>query len=153
MQNPYDVLGIPYSSSIDDVKKQYKRNHQQFDLSDDAVPVFGTMASQFNDPGMNALYSALIRQIAAKTGNVYESISIVGQRARQISSKMKEELSGKLSEFASSVDNLEEIFENREQIEISKYYERMPKPSALAIDDFLADKVDFRNREEGTTEN
>jgi hypothetical protein len=66
---------------------------------------------------------------------------------------MKEELSGKLSEFASSVDNLEEIFENREQIEISKYYERMPKPSALAIDDFLADKVDFRNREEGTAEN
>jgi hypothetical protein len=51
------------------------------------------------------------------------------------------------------VDNLEEIFENREQIEISKYYERMPKPSALAIDDFLADKVDFRNREEGTAEN
>lgn len=94
-----------------------------------------------------------VDKIAAKTGNVYESISIVGQRARQISSKMKEELSGKLSEFASSVDNLEEIFENREQIEISKYYERMPKPSALAIDDFLADKVDFRNSEEGTTEN
>lgn len=92
-------------------------------------------------------------KIAAKTGNVYESVSIIAQRARQISSKMKEELSGKLSEFASSVDNLEEIFENREQIEISKYYERMPKPSALAIDDFLADKVDFRNREEGTTEN
>ena len=94
-----------------------------------------------------------VDKIAAKTGNVYESITIVGQRARQISSKMKEELSGKLSEFASSVDNLEEIFENREQIEISKYYERMPKPSALAIDDILADKVDFRNREEGTTEN
>jgi DNA-directed RNA polymerase subunit K/omega len=94
-----------------------------------------------------------VDKIAAKTGNVYESITIVGQRARQISSKMKEELSGKLSECASSVDNLEEIFENREQIEISKYYERMPKPSALAIDDFLADKVDFRNREEGTAEN
>jgi DNA-directed RNA polymerase subunit K/omega len=73
-----------------------------------------------------------VDKIAAKTGNVYESITIVGQRARQISSKMKEELSGKLSEFASSVDNLEEI---------------------LAIDDFLADKVDFRNREEGTAEN
>ena len=94
-----------------------------------------------------------VDKIAAKTGNVYESITIVGQRARQISSKMKEELSGKLSEFASSGDNLEEIFENREQIEISKYYERMPKPSALAIDDFLADKVDFRNREDATTEN
>jgi DNA-directed RNA polymerase subunit K/omega len=93
-----------------------------------------------------------VDKIAVKTGNVYESVSIIGQRARQISSKMKEELSGKLSEFASSVDNLEEIFENREQIEISKYYERMPKPSALAIDDFLTDKVDYRLREEGNEE-
>ncbi len=94
-----------------------------------------------------------VDKIAIKTGNTYESISIIGQRARQISSKMKEELSGKLSEFASSVDNLEEIFENREQIEISKYYERMPKPSALAIDEFLADKIDYRAREEATDEN
>lgn len=92
-------------------------------------------------------------KIAIKTGNIYESVSIIGQRARQISSKMKEELSGKLSEFASTVDNLEEIFENREQIEISKYYERMPKPSALAIDDFLADKIDYRDREDGKEEN
>lgn len=94
-----------------------------------------------------------VDKIAIKTGNTYESISIIGQRARQISSKMKEELSGKLSEFASSVDNLEEIFENREQIEISKYYERMPKPSALAIDEFLGDKIDYRAREEATDEN
>jgi DNA-directed RNA polymerase subunit K/omega len=94
-----------------------------------------------------------VDKIAAKTGNTYESISIIGQRARQISSKMKEELSGKLSEFASSVDNLEEIFENREQIEISKYYERMPKPSAIAIDEFLGDKIDYRNRTEETDEN
>jgi DNA-directed RNA polymerase subunit K/omega len=94
-----------------------------------------------------------VDKIAIKTGTTYESISIIGQRARQISSKMKEELSGKLSEFASSVDNLEEIFENREQIEISKYYERMPKPSALAIDEFLGDKIDYRAREEATDEN
>jgi DNA-directed RNA polymerase subunit K/omega len=87
-------------------------------------------------------------KIAAKTGNVYESVTIIAQRARQISSKMKEELSGKLSEFASSVDNLEEIFENREQIEISKYYERLPKPTSLAIDEFMADKVAFRVRDE-----
>jgi DNA-directed RNA polymerase subunit K/omega len=91
-----------------------------------------------------------VDKIAEKTGNVYESISIISQRARQISSKMKEELSNKVSEFASSVDNLEEIFENREQIEISKYYERLPKPSALAIDEFTADKIDFRVREEGS---
>jgi DNA-directed RNA polymerase subunit K/omega len=103
----------------------------------------------YSDPGT---FTVDVDKIAVKTGNVYESVSIIGQRARQISSKMKEELSGKLSEFASSVDNLEEIFENREQIEISKYYERMPKPSALAIDDFLTDKVDYRLREEGNEE-
>ena len=86
-----------------------------------------------------------VDKIAVKTGNVYESVSIIGQRARQISSKMKEELSGKLSEFASSVDNLEEIFENREQIEISKHYERMPKPVLVAMDEFLNGKVYHRN--------
>lgn len=86
-----------------------------------------------------------VDKIAAKTGNTYESISIIGQRARQISSKMKEELSGKLSEFASSVDNLEEIFENREQIEISKYYERLPKPSLIAIQEFFDNKIYHRN--------
>ena len=89
-----------------------------------------------------------VDKIAAKTGNVYESISIVGQRARQISSKMKEELSGKLSEFASSVDNLEEIFENREQIEISKFYEKLPKPVAMAMQELLEDKIYVRMPEE-----
>ena len=79
--------------------------------------------------------------IEDKTGNVYESLYVVAKRARQISTKIKEELSGKLAEFASSVDNLEEIFENREQIEISKYYERMPKPTLLAVDEFLEGKV------------
>lgn len=86
--------------------------------------------------------------IAAFTGNIYESITIVGKRARQISTKTKEELNSKLAEFASSVDNLEEIFENREQIEISKFYERMPKPSSLAIDEFLDHQVMFRLPEE-----
>ena len=85
-----------------------------------------------------------VDKIAAKTGNVYESISIVGQRARQISSKMKEELSGKLSEFASTVDNLEEVFENKEQIEISKFYERMPKPTSLAMEEFTEGKIHHR---------
>jgi DNA-directed RNA polymerase subunit K/omega len=87
-------------------------------------------------------------KIAAKTGNIYESVAIISKRARQISTKMKDELNGKLAEFASSVDNLEEIFENREQIEISKYYERMPKPSALAIDEFMEDKLSVRDRNE-----
>jgi len=89
-----------------------------------------------------------VDKIAAKTGNTYESISIIGQRARQISSKMKEELSGKLSEFASSVDNLEEIFENREQIEISKFYEKLPKPVAMAMQELLDDKIYIRKYEE-----
>lgn len=83
--------------------------------------------------------------IAAKTGNLYESVSIISKRSRQLATKMKEELNQKLSEFASSVDNLEEIFENREQIEISKFYERMPKPTSLAIDEFLADKIAHRD--------
>nr|WP_293836076.1 DNA-directed RNA polymerase subunit omega [uncultured Arsenicibacter sp.] len=88
-------------------------------------------------------------KIAAATGNLYESVSIISKRARQISTKMKEELSGKLSEFVSAVDNLEEVFENREQIEISKYYERMPKPTSIATDEFLEGKIYFRyNTEE-----
>jgi DNA-directed RNA polymerase subunit K/omega len=92
--------------------------------------------------------------IAEVTGNIYESIAIIGKRARQISSKQKEELNSKLAEFASSVDNLEEIFENREQIEISKFYERMPKPSTSAIEEFMEGEVSFRyaNEEESTEE-
>jgi DNA-directed RNA polymerase subunit K/omega len=90
--------------------------------------------------------------LAAKTGNLYQSVSIMSKRARQISLKLKEELNNKLSEFATSADNLEEIFENREQIEISKYYERMPKPTSISIDDFLEDKFTFRDRDEEVTE-
>ena len=83
-------------------------------------------------------------KIAAATGNIYESVYIISKRARQISTKMKEELSNKLSDFVSAVDNLEEVFENREQIEISKYYERLPKPTSVATDEFLDGKVYFR---------
>ena len=84
------------------------------------------------------------KEIAEPTGNIYESLVIIGKRARQISSNQKEELNGKLAEFASSVDNLEEIFENREQIEISKFYERMPKPTTSATDEFLQEELNFR---------
>lgn len=86
-----------------------------------------------------------LRDLDAKTGNLYESIAIVSKRANQISSEMKEELTNKLAEFASHTDNLEEIFENREQIEISKYYERLPKPSLIAINEFLESKIYYRN--------
>ena len=83
--------------------------------------------------------------LAQDTQNVYESVSIISKRARQISAKVKEEVSSKLAEFATTVDNLEEIFENREQIEISKYYEGLPKSTILAIEEFLDNKVYFRN--------
>ena len=86
--------------------------------------------------------------LASKTGNIYQSIFSVSKRAQQISIKTKEELTQKLSEFASSVDNLEEIFENREQIEISKFYERMPKPSTLATEEFMDDKIMYKETEE-----
>ena len=92
-------------------------------------------------------------KIGEATGNLYKSIAIISKRAKQISSDMKEELNGKLSEFASTVDNLEEIFENREQIEISKFYERMPKPTAMAIEEFANDEIYWRmNEAEETTE-
>lgn len=86
-----------------------------------------------------------IRQFDGPTGNLYESIAIISKRANQISSEMKEELSAKLAEFASHSDNLEEIFENREQIEISKFYEKLPKPSLISINEFLENKTYYRN--------
>ncbi len=82
-----------------------------------------------------------------KTGNIYESLVIISKRANQISVEMKEELTQKLDEFASHTDNLEEIFENREQIEISKFYEKLPKPVAISIQDFENEKVYARNPE------
>jgi DNA-directed RNA polymerase subunit K/omega len=85
-----------------------------------------------------------VRSLDKDTENIYESIVIVSKRANQISAALKEELNAKLSEFASSNDNLEEIFENREQIEISKHYEKLPKPTLLATQEFLEGKVYHR---------
>src|SRR5690606_9037969 len=85
-----------------------------------------------------------VRQLDTNTNNVYESIVVISKRANQIASDIKEELHNKLADFATANDNLEEVFENREQIEISKHYVRMPKPSLLAIDEFLNDKVYYR---------
>ena len=87
-----------------------------------------------------------INELAGKSENIYRSVVIISKRARQISSNLKEELSSKLAEFASTVDNLEEVFENREQIEISKFYERMPKPTTSATEEFLEDKIMFREK-------
>ena len=79
------------------------------------------------------------------TGNIYETVAILTKRANQIASEMKEELNKKIEEFATNNDSLEEVFENREQIEIAKYYERLPKPTLIAIHEFLNDEIYFRN--------
>ncbi|NOT77065.1 MAG: DNA-directed RNA polymerase subunit omega [Cyclobacteriaceae bacterium] len=89
-----------------------------------------------------------VDKIAAHTGNVYESVVVISKRARQIAINIKEELNNKLAEFATTVDNLEEVFENREQIEISRFYERLPKPTTSALDEFLEGKVNYRRRSE-----
>lgn len=86
-----------------------------------------------------------LRDLDKTTDNIYESIVVMSKRANQISNNIKEELSQKLSEFTSANDNLEEVFENREQIEISKYYEKMPKPSLIAVQEFLEGKIYYRN--------
>jgi DNA-directed RNA polymerase subunit K/omega len=85
-----------------------------------------------------------VDKIAAQTGNLYQSVVVISKRARQISVNLKEELNNKLAEFATTVDNLEEVFENREQIEISKFYERMPKPTNTATEEFIEGKLNHR---------
>ena len=86
-----------------------------------------------------------IKEFEKKTGNIYETIAVIAKRANQIGSEMKEELNGKLSEFTTAGDNLEEIFENREQIEISKHYERLPKPTLIAAQEYMEGKIYARN--------
>lgn len=83
-------------------------------------------------------------KMSERTGNIYETINIVAKRANQISVEMKDELSKKLQEFATYTDNLEEVFENREQIEISRYYERLPKPVSIAVQEYNQDKLYIR---------
>lgn len=87
-------------------------------------------------------------EIDAKTGNIYEAISIISKRATQINSEIKKELLEKLDEFATYTDNLNKVFENKEQIEVSKFYERLPKPHALAVQEWLEDKIYYRNTRE-----
>lgn len=106
--------------------------------------------NNFDLKGSNAERSTVTRNLTdleQHTGNIYQAISVVSQRANQISKVLKEELSGKLAEFATVSDNLEEVFENREQIEISKFYERMPKPHAMALEEFIEGNTYFREVE------
>jgi DNA-directed RNA polymerase subunit K/omega len=100
-----------------------------------------------NFKNTNAEASTVTRnmdEIEEVTGNIYESCVVISKRSDQIAVDLKEELIGKLNEFASTTDNLEEVFENREQIEISRFYERLPKTNAMALKEFLDDKVYYR---------
>jgi DNA-directed RNA polymerase subunit K/omega len=85
-----------------------------------------------------------LRKFDEETQNIYQSVVIISKRANQIATEVKTELSNKLAEFASSTDNLEEVFENREQIEIARHYEQMPKPTLVAISEFLNEKIYHR---------
>lgn len=89
-----------------------------------------------------------VNELKGKTGNIYESIAVIAKRANQINITVKEELHNKLEEFASHTDSLEEIHENKEQIEISRAYERMPNPALLATSEFLESKVYYRKNED-----
>ena len=93
----------------------------------------------------NTTVTRRLRDFEKNTGNVYESVCSIAKRANQISQEIKEELNSKISEFVSVTDNLEEIFENREQIEIAKYYEQMPKASLIAVHEFLNNQIYIRN--------
>ena len=86
-----------------------------------------------------------LKSLEDDTDNIYESITVLSKRSNQINIEMKEELDQKLDEFATSTDNLEEIFENREQIEISKFYEKLPKPALIAAKEWDDDQIYFRN--------
>ena len=86
-----------------------------------------------------------LMELCEDTGNIYETVAIIGKRANQIAAEMKNDLSKKLQEFASYNDNLEEVFENRGQIEISRYYEKLPKPKLIATQEYIEGKVYYRN--------
>ena len=97
--------------------------------------------------GNNVAETRNISEIKGKTGNLYESIAIIAKRANQINITIKEELHNKLEEFASHTDSLEEVHENKEQIEISRAYEKMPNPALLATTEFLDGKIYYRKND------
>jgi DNA-directed RNA polymerase subunit K/omega len=96
----------------------------------------------------NVVETKSLNSLKSKTGNLYESIAVISKRANQINVALKEELHNKLEEFASHTDNLEEIHENKEQIEISRAYERMPNPAILATHEFMDNKIYYRKGED-----
>ena len=120
-------------------------------LSEEAAIWIEKNKEEMSFKNTNAERSTVTRDtidLEKNTGNIYESIVVLAKRSNQISTSMKEELTTKLQEFASSTDNLEEIFENREQIEISRYYEKLPKSVAIAIEELKDDSIYVRKIEE-----
>ena len=95
----------------------------------------------------NVVETKNLTDIKSKTGNLYESIAVIAKRANQINISLKEELHNKLEEFASHTDSLEEIHENKEQIEISRAYEKMPNPAILATQEFMEEKIYYRKND------
>lgn len=93
-----------------------------------------------------------IERFSQETGNIYESVVVLSKRANQVSLEMKEELNKKIEEFATPSDNLEEVFENREQIEIARFYEQLPKPTLIAVQEFIEGKIYYRNPNEDQPE-
>ncbi len=123
----------PSSSFLREAEKLYADSLEKLNKSKNKI--LNSMAVQ------SSIITRDVEKIAAQTGNLYESVVVISKRARQIAVNIKEELNNKLAEFATTVDNLEEVFENREQIEISKFYERMPKPTTTATEEFLGRKA------------
>jgi DNA-directed RNA polymerase subunit K/omega len=103
---------------------------------------------QLSTSTSNNIETRDVNELKNRTGNLYESIAIIAKRANQINISVKEELHNKLEEFASHTDSLEEIHENKEQIEISRAYERMPNPALLATTEFMESKIYYRKNEE-----
>ena len=99
-----------------------------------------------NAPSSTSTYNR--ESIESPTDNIYEALSIISKRSNQINLDIRKELHEKLDEFATHNDSLEEIFENKEQIEVSKFYERLPKPHAIAIEEWLNEKIYHRNTED-----
>ncbi len=105
-----------------------------------------TKYRESNAPSSTTTYDK--NKVEGHTDNIYEAISIISKRSTQINLDIKKELHEKLDEFATHNDSLEEIFENKEQIEVSKFYESLPKPHALAVEEWLNDRIYHRNTEE-----
>ena len=103
---------------------------------------------QLSTSTTNNIETRDVNELKTRTGNIYESIAVIAKRANQINITVKEELHNKLEEFASHTDSLEEIHENKEQIEISRAYERMPNPALLATAEFLESKIYYRKNED-----